>query len=250
MLTEERIQYILKKIKTGGAAHVDLLAKELEVSAMTVRRDLAKLAKSGLIERCHGGALVKGETPYQEKQTSHLEAKMNIARTALRFIDRTATVFLDAGTTTRQLALLLSDWDALTIVTTDLEIALLLKETNIRLIVCGGEVQKKTGSVVGFFANQMLSEMRFDVAFIGTACIDQNYTVLTPTTEKAALKRLIVQNSSAAYLVADSSKFYKRAMTCINVLSDYTGVITDKEFSKTELAAIAENNIAIIHAGG
>ena len=99
---------------------------------------------------------------------------MNIARTALRFIDRTATVFLDAGTTTRQLALLLSDWDALTIVTTDLEIALLLKETNIRLIVCGGEVQKKTGSVVGFFANQMLSEMRFDVAFIGTACIDQN----------------------------------------------------------------------------
>ena len=74
--------------------------------------------------------------------------------------------------------------------------------------------------------------------------------MLTPTTEKAALKRLIVQNSSAAYLVADSSKFYKRAMTCINMLSDYTGVITDKEFSKTELEAIAENNIAIIHAGG
>lgn len=71
-------------------------------------------------------------------------------------------------------------------------------------------------------------------------------SILTPTTEKAELKRLIVKNSQVAYLLADSSKFYKQAVTRINSMSDYTGVITTKKFSKEELKRPAKKNINVI----
>lgn len=246
MLTQERSTYILEKIKNGGAAHVETLAKEAGVSTMTIRRDLTKLAKEGLIERCRGGALLKQETPYREKQSINSEEKIKIAHTAVNLIPKGASVFLDAGTSTWHIASLLTEQKRLTVITTDLEIAHLLKNTKIDLIVCGGEVQKKTGSMLGFFANRMLEDMRFDISFVGTACIDKNFDILTPTTEKAELKRLIVKNSQVSYLLADSSKFYKQAVTRINSMSDYTGVITTKKFSKEELKRLAKKNINVI----
>ncbi|AEE16102.1 DeoR/GlpR family DNA-binding transcription regulator [Treponema brennaborense] len=246
MLERERIQFILEKIKTGKAVHVETLANETNVSTMTIRRDLAKLAKNGLIDRCHGGALLKRETPYQEKQISNLEEKQHIARTALRFVEENSTVFLDAGTTTWQIALLLSEFPSLKVVTADLEIANHLKRSEVQLFVCGGEVQKKTGSMIGWFTNNMLENMRFDVSFIGAPCIDQRFDVLTPTAAKAELKRLIVKNSCSSFLTVDSSKFYKQAMTRINSLADYTGVITTKEFSQSEQQLLLQKNITLI----
>lgn len=248
MLTQERSTYILEKIKNGGAAHVETLAKEAGVSPMTIRRDLTKLAKEGLIERCHGGALLKRETPYREKKTSNADEKIKIAQTAVNLIPEKASVFLDAGTSTWHIAFLLTGRKDLTVITADLEIAHLLKDSQVKLIVCGGEVQKKTGSMLGFFANRMIAEMRFEQCFIGTACIDENFDILTPTTEKAELKRLIVKNSRASYLVADSSKFYKQAMTRINSLSDYTGLITTKKFSREEKENLTKKSVTIIDA--
>lgn len=248
MLTQERSTYILEKIKNGGAAHVETLAKEVGVSSMTIRRDLAKLAKEGLIERCYGGAFLKREIPYREKQSINSEEKIKIAHAAVNLLPKDANVFLDAGTSTWHIASLLTEYKHLTVITADLEIAYLLKDSKVDLIVCGGEVQKKTGSMLGFFANHMIADMRFDVSFIGTACIDTNFDILTPTTEKAELKRLIVQNSRASYLLADSSKFYKQAITRINSLSDYTGVITTKKFSKNEIKDCIQKNITIIEA--
>lgn len=246
MFAQERSTYILEKIKTGGAAHVETLAKEMDVSLMTVRRDLTRLANKGLIKRCYGGALLKQETPYSEKQTINSEEKIKIAYAAMKLIPEEANVFLDAGTSTWHIASLLTEYKHITVVTVDLEIAHLLKNTKVGLIVCGGEVQKKTGSMLGFFTNRMLEDMRFDISFVGTACIDKNFDILTPTTEKAELKRLIVQNSQASYLLADSSKFYKQGITRINSMSDYTGIITTKKFSKEELQILAKKNINLI----
>ena len=116
----ERERYILDKIKTAGSVQVDSLAKELDVSAMTIRRDLTSLKTRGLINRCHGGAIIKQETPYYNKKVSNAAEKCRIANAAIKLINPNDTVFFDAGTTTYQIAQLVADREDVTVITDDL----------------------------------------------------------------------------------------------------------------------------------
>ena len=242
----ERERYILDKIKTAGSVQVDALAKELDVSAMTIRRDLTSLKTRGLINRCHGGAIIKQETPYYNKKVSNAAEKCRIANAAIKFINSNDTVFLDAGTTTYQIAQLIADREDVTVITDDLQIAMMLSQSRTNVYVCGGYIQKTTGCVMGMFAEQIIENFLIDAAFIGTAAIDEDFTVRTPTLEKVALKRKIVENSDRSYLVADRGKFDKRATIKINTLADYTGVITDKKFTEKELTALRKKRINVI----
>lgn len=248
MLQHQRQNHILEQIKILGAIQVEQLAQEMDVSTMTIRRDLTKLAKEGHILRCYGGALQKEEIPYREKKSTNEKAKTLIAHTAKKLIEKENTIFLDAGTTAYYLAVELQTRADLTIVTTDMEIAQLLKNAAPTLILCGGQVQKTTGSLYGFFTNQMITSMRFDIAFVGSACIDEDFNSLTPTIEKAELKQLATKHAKKSYLMVDASKFYKQAMTKINSLSDYTGVITEKKFTSQEKKILFKKNITVINA--
>ena len=242
----ERERYILDKIKTAGSVQVDSLAKELDVSTMTIRRDLTSLKTRGLISRCYGGAIIKQETPYHNKKVSNAAEKCRIAKAAIKLIKANDTVFLDAGTTTYQIALLIADREDVTVITDDVQIAMMLSQSRINVYVCGGYIQKATGCVMGMFAEQIIGNFLIDAAFIGTAAIDEAFTVRTPTLEKVALKRKIAENSDRAYLVADREKFNKRATIKINTLADYTGVITDKKFTEKELITLRKKRINVI----
>ncbi|MDO5522235.1 MAG: DeoR/GlpR family DNA-binding transcription regulator [bacterium] len=246
MLARERQQIIIQKIMESGSVQCEVLAKELDVSLMTIRRDLEKLKQEGCIERFHGGAVLKKETPYMDKQVSNLSDKELIARKAVEYIETGDTVFLDAGTTTYNIAKLIMDRTDLTIVTNDIEIAHLLKESPMEVIVCGGVIQSTTGSMLGMFANEVIRHISINISFLGAASIDNHFFVLTPTMQKSEFKSLVVRNSLLSYLVVDESKFNKRAMLKINHLKDYTGVITNKEFDEREQAGILRMNINVI----
>ncbi len=228
MFAEERRTRIINIIRETGTVQVEQLAKELDVSLMTIRRDLEKLRQEGIIERCHGGAILKREVALQ------MEEKEKIADKCAQYVKRGNTVFLDAGTTTYEIAKRIRDIPSITVITNDLEIAMLLMESDVNLLVCGGNVQKSTGSMLGDFANQMVEELRTEIAFIGAASIDDEYNVLTPTSKKAALKRLICKYANRSYLAVDHTKFGKEALIKVNHLSDYSGVITDKVFGEED----------------
>ena len=134
MLAEERISKIIEIIKNKGAVRVDELARQLDVSLMTVRRDLEKLKNEGILERCHGGAILKKEVSYSEKSTLQIDTKIKIAQRCAKMVRRGNTVFLDAGTTTFEIAKLICDIPSITIVTNDIEIARFLIGTNAKLI--------------------------------------------------------------------------------------------------------------------
>lgn len=246
MLAVERQEIILNKIKLGGSVQCEELAKELDVSVMTIRRDLEKLKQEGSIERFHGGAIAKKEVPYMDKQVKNLDTKELIAREAATYVEPGDVVFLDAGTTTYNIATLLMDRTDITIVTNDIEIAHLLKHSEMEVIVCGGVVQSTTGSMLGSFANEIIRHINIDIAFMGAASIDRNFFVLTPTMAKGEFKSLVMRNSKLSYLVVDDSKFNRHAMLKINHLKSYTGVITNKEFSEEEQIAVKKYNINII----
>ena len=141
---------------------------------------------------------------------------------------------MDAGTTTYEIARRIMNIDNIMIITNDLEIANLVKNSEADLFMCGGSVQKSTGSTYGHYTANMLADFRFDKGFFGAASIDYGFEVTTPTIEKMCLKRETLKHCDEAYLVVDESKFYKRSVVRINHLGDYTAVITNKRFDKKE----------------
>ena len=86
----------------------------------------------------------------------------------------------------------------------------------------------------GHYATEMLKDFKFDVGFFGAASINDEFEVMTPTVDKMWLKRETPKQCRNAYLAVDGSKFDRQAMAKINCLGDYTGVITEKKFSKDE----------------
>ncbi|MDO4311755.1 MAG: DeoR/GlpR family DNA-binding transcription regulator [Eubacteriales bacterium] len=247
MLAAERQATIINLIQENGSVQVDELAKSLQVSPMTIRRDLLKLEENGQIERCHGGAVAKQEMTYADKQTRYTREKSKIAEICSGLVSSGDTVFLDAGTTTYEIARRICNIQGITIVTNDLEIAQIVKNSSAELIVCGGVVQKSTGSMLGYYATQLLKDFRFDVGFFGAASINEKLEVMTPTVDKAFLKREASSRCGKSYLAVDMSKFERQAMVKINCLSDYTGVVTNRVFTPKEQEIIKREKIQIIN---
>lgn len=246
MFAAERQAIIVELIQRNGSVQVDELAKELKVSPMTIRRDLIKLQENNMIERCHGGAVAKQEVTYADKQTSHKKEKELLAGICRPLVSEGDTIFLDAGTTTYEIAKLIKDIRGILIITNDLEIARLLKDSEAELFICGGRIQKETGSMFGRYATQMLADFKFDIGFFGAASINDDFEVMTPTFEKMWLKRYTPAQCAKSYLVVDQSKFGRQAMTRINHLGDYTGIITDKEFTSEEMRRLDALNAVIM----
>lgn len=250
MLPEERYTRIVRILRDHGYAKVEDLAAALQVSEMTIRRDLEKCRESGLLTRTHGGALLatgcRQETDPDDKTAEHAEIKRTIAKICAGMVTDGMSVFLDAGTTTYEIAQAIRGHPCLTVVTNDLRIAHSLLGSEPDLVLMGGWVQKRTGSMMGLIAENIAKNMQFDIAFFGASAISDRLDVMTPNAEKTRFKIQVLENSNTSYLVADHSKFRRRALHRVNNLSDYTGTITDYVFTKGERNIIADKGIAVI----
>ncbi len=242
----ERQDKIIELVSKTGSIQVERLAEILDVSQMTIRRDLDKLKGEGIIERKHGLAVIKEEVTYREKLISRMDEKKMLAKACASLVKSGDTIFLDSGTTIYGIAELIQDIPNLTVITNDIEIGSLLHKSSVELMMCGGFVQKETGSVYGSFANQMMNYVQVGIAFMGAMSIDKRFNILTPTLDKATLKRMIVKNASKSYLVVDQSKFNRKALMKINHMKDYTGVVTTRKFTREEMERIKEQKIHLI----
>lgn len=248
MLVGERRKRLVDIINSTGSVSVETMAVEFGVTPMTIRRDLKVISQDGRITRCHGGAVLKVETDYVEKMSTNHSAKYQIAKEARELVKEGAVLFIDAGTTTYELAMHILDIPNLIVVTNDLKIASKLSEKNENVIICGGQIQKSTGCVMGYYASHMMGEFTFDIGFFGAPSIDDNFNVSCPTIEKAFLKKQLVKQCILSYLLVDAGKFGKSGMNRINSLSEYSGVVTDCRFSSAEKERLVKLNINIIQA--
>lgn len=248
MLAAERYIKILELINRTGSVQVDQLSAILEVSPMTVRRDLEKLQACNKIERCHGGAVIKKEIQFGSKEHDHRNEKIEIAKKCAEYVTPGSSVFLDAGTTTYEIALLIQNVENLTVLTNDLEIAALFKKTDAEIVVCGGHVNKENGRIYGYLANQMIENFHLNIGFFGAGSIDESYNVLTADVDKASFNRLIMEKCQRTFLAIDESKFTSKAMFRINNFKDYTGIITNKIYSQDEMGKMEDLGINLTFA--
>ncbi|MBC5635513.1 DeoR/GlpR transcriptional regulator [Ornithinibacillus sp. BX22] len=236
MQPSERRQWVLEKIELEGKVEIDSLSNELNVSPMTIRRDLDQLEEEGRVIRVHGGAVAArsliAETPFLTKEGRHTEEKRQIAKKALSLVRDGQIILLDSGTTTLEIARLLKVKQDLTVITNDIKIAAELVDSKLKVIVTGGELQNDVGALFGPQTHHFLKNIHADLFFLGAHAIDLQAGIMSPTFEKSLVKQLMMEAAESTWLVADSSKIGERALSKVCDLQSLTGFITNEHISE------------------
>ena len=239
MRTEHRRRQIVRRLYLIGYVEARELAEELGVDPSTIRRDLDALARNGDVQRTHGGARLPADAvdlPYELKQGERTHAKQAIARAATALVRDGDSVALDSGSTTYELATQLCEREQLTIVTNDIRIAQLVRaHPGVRLLVAGGELLRSTYTLFGERTVEFLHDLAVDWAFLGADALDATAITNTNTIE-IPIKRTMLEVARTTVVVADSSKFGRRALVRVAEIAEVDRVISDADLPD-ELAA-------------
>ena len=243
-LTEQRRRRILEELRRHGAVRTVELARAFSVSPMTIRNDLAALARKGLIEKVHGGAVVKepiaAEPSYYEKASRNIEEKRRIGRKAAELIKEGMAVFIGNGTTTMEIVRALKEKPVpnIRVFTNALTHAVELAEIpGIEVYVIGGRLRGISYALVGSLAHRSIEGVYFDIAFLGANGIDSTCGVTIPSLEEAETAANILKHAQQIAIVADHSKFGVVTHGKIVDLTHVDIIITDQRL-ESEIASV------------
>ena len=233
MISEDRTAFILKEIEDRGSVSVVDLAQKLNVSEMTVRRDLVDLEKERLIRRVHGGAVSARGRSFEPslvlRETQNRDEKAIIGKMAADLVADGDSIALDIGSTTLQVAINLIGHHNLTVLTPSLKIAnVLANQPDIRLILPGGIVRHGELSLTGDLARRAVEGLFVDRLFLAVGAIDSRNGLTEYNWDDALVKQAMVQNAKEVILVADSSKFEKVAFARVAPLSAIHMLVTNQ----------------------
>jgi DeoR family transcriptional regulator, aga operon transcriptional repressor len=250
MRQQDRFGVILEHLNRDSSVTVPILAAHLGVSAATVRRDLQALESQQLLTRTHGGAVSSGvlyELPMRYRGGRQLEAKRAIARVAAQLLPPgPASVALNGGSTTTEVARALAGRPALRVVTNALNIAAdLAVRPNIDLVVCGGSARSQSYELVGPLAELTLAHLNVDMAFIGVDGLSLPAGLTTYSEMEAHTDRALVAAADRIVVVTDSSKLGRRAFARICDIRGITDLVTDSNAESEELDAYARAGIRV-----
>lgn len=259
MFVDERHQAILDLLAAEGRVNAADLAERFHTTRETIRRDLTALEASRSLRRVHGGAVPfslrsTAETNLTQRQGHNLAAKSRIARAALDLIsDGGSSLVLDAGSTTHQLAVALSEGPlgetaaaegGLVVATHSLPIAAQLSQVEgLSLEMVGGRLRAITQSAIGHETARRYENLSADVAFVGTNAVTPGFGLSTPDAEEAAVKHAIIEGSKLVVLLADAAKFTDPALNRFARLSEIDVLITDAQPPAALLADLEEADV-------
>ncbi|MGC9100643.1 MAG: DeoR/GlpR family DNA-binding transcription regulator [Caldisericum sp.] len=251
MIYEERAKIILEKLEEKGSVQINDLAKLLNVSEMTIRRDLSRLEHEGLLRRVYGGAVsTRGrsfEPPFIVRETKNKKEKELIGRIAATLVSDGDSIALDVGTTTIEVAKNLSNRHNLTIITPNLHIVnLLANKREIRLILPGGILRSGELSLTGEIAARNLEQFFVDKLFLGIGAIDKDAGLTEYNLDDALIKKALIKNAKEVIVVADSSKFDKVAFSFVASFSNIHYLVSNESPKGSLLEKLKQNNVKIL----
>ncbi|GGR53775.1 DeoR/GlpR family transcriptional regulator of sugar metabolism [Nocardioides luteus] len=244
MLAAERQGKILEAVQRHGAARVADLATLLDVSDMTIRRDLDALAAAGRIDKVHGGATVKrrpstDEPGFEANGGRRVEEKRAIAERALELITPGSAIGLSAGTTTWTLARALPASLDLTVVTNSMHIAEELGKRTTNVILTGG-VRTPSDALVGPIAVASLQSLHLDLVFLGVHGMDVQAGFTTPNLLEAETNRAFVSAGRRLVVLADHTKWSTVGLSSIAPLHEADVIVTDSGIPADGRSMLAE----------
>jgi DeoR/GlpR family transcriptional regulator of sugar metabolism len=241
-----RLTAILTALQKSGAVSVEGLSKELDVSLVTVRRDLDALEGQGLLRRTHGGAVsieplfyepFRNDRSFQAQVEKFAEEKRRIGRAAAGLIKQGEIIALTPGTTTTEVIRGLPLNHGITVVTSTVNVAMeLSKRKDLDIYVTGGHLHGDWFSLVGPTAVQSLSRLLIHVLFIGADGIDARWGVSCCDAEEAQLNSTMVKHAQRRIAVVDHSKFGIVAGWRICATNELDVLVTDSGASDEMVA--------------
>ena len=248
---------IINMLNADGAylSHSEL-GKRFDVSEMTIRRDARLLEQRGLARHVAGGVcLVREPLPendFRLRTERDVDAKCQIAATALRLIAGNSTIALDAGSTVLELARKLTLPYPLTVVTASLPVMWLLGDRpNIELIGLGGLLHPRTQAFAGPATVEALTQIRTDQVFLGASAIRSEGTgngVYEGNTWDSEVKRALIRSADEVILLADSTKFDRTAIAKFGSLSDIDVLVVDDNITSSAVELLTAAGIRVVKA--
>lgn len=243
---------IIAIARREGKVTVEGLVEHFGVTPQTIRRDLAELAYSGELERVHGGAILPSTTVnigYNERRKINQASKVDIARACAKKIPNDCAIFLNIGTTTEAVAAELLNHEGLLVVTNNINIANILSVSDqIDVILTGGQLRRSDGGLIGDLAKNTIDQFRFDYAIIGCSALRQNGDLMDFDMQEVSVSKTIIRQSDHVILVADSSKFDRKAPAFVASMQNISTIVTDKEMPPECAAQCDASGTNIVYA--
>ena len=250
MTKEERQALILELLMQHDSILVTDLATHLNVSSVTIRKDLTDLEREKKLYRNHGKAILID--PYidnrnvSEKEKLYVEEKRLIGMKAANLIAPKDSILIASGTTMHALARSIAPADELTVITASMEVSnILASEKNICIIQLGGILRHSSLSVVGKYAENILADFSCSKLFIGVDGIDLDFGITTTNMMEASLNRVMMQTAQKTIVLADSSKIGRRGFSKIADMEAIDHIITDSKIPPSTALRIEEMGIEL-----
>jgi len=236
-------------IREHGSVQVDQLSGHLQVTPQTIRRDLNQLYEKKLLQRVHGGAVVKDNVEnlgYGARKTLMAEEKYNIARRTAELLPDNSSLFINIGTTTEGVAEFLFDHRGMLVVTNNINVASMLwPAPEIEVMIAGGSIRRGDGGIVGSSAEEFIANFKLDFAIIGCSAIDSDGELFDFDLREVRVTRAIIRQARSVILVADSMKFERRAPVRIGDLSCIETLVTDDGIPPAAVELCRQHDVAL-----
>lgn len=232
MLGVERRELIYRLLLERGSAKVSELAKLYGMGEETIRRDLAKMADGGLIEKIYGGACIPDNMhrvlPIDTRKVMNISAKKKIVSICKGSVNEGNTVFLDGSTTAWQIAKALCALSNLIVISNSTEVAdTFAKSNGIKFIGIGGTMRKRTKTFVGHSTVAAIETYHADIAFICCDGADRLAGITDANEQEAEVRKAMLRQSRIHILAIDSSKIDRTSFSSIAHWDDFHQIITD-----------------------
>jgi len=255
-----RKEFIKRVVTDRGGISVAETARKLDVSEVTVRRYLEELEKEGILIRTYGGAVktqnnISAEFLFKKKTGRNLKEKRAIARTAFKFVNQGESIFIDAGTTTLELARCIRENRLkITVATTSLPIASELADTEtVKLLLLGGFLRRELFDLFGPFTIGELKHLTCNQAFLGVDGISFRDGLTTTDSVTALIEETVMERSRVINILADHTKIGHVALIPygnIKSMNKTRRLIIDRKVSSGEIRKLQKLGLKVVLAQG
>ena len=245
----ERREVIRARVVDQGSVRIDDLAAEFAVTVMTIHRDLNVLEEQGWLRKVRGGATVDAsaliDTTVRHRLTVMVQAKREIARSALPFVDAAESIILDDSTTALELARLLPGRGSRTVITNALmAINALSGAADIDLVALGGNYRHQYEAFYGPQVHEAIAKLRADVLFMSTTAVVDGH-LYNKSHETILIRQALMESAARRILLVDHAKFSRRAVHQLAALTDFDAVVVDSGIDAHELAAMRADGVNV-----
>ncbi len=251
MNPKERRAYILEKVRQEKIATISELSKIFNVSLQSIRKDVTYLCTIGYLRRTYGGVEMpksRENISYETRKIIHYDEKNKIAKLIAKEIPNNSSLFFSIGTSPEIVAKELLNHKNLKIFTNNINVALTCCDNpTFEITLNGGKLRNKNRDILNSDISSFFSKYSVDFGIFGVGAIEEDGSLLDFTNEEILAREAIKKYSKKSYLLADSSKFTRKAYIRSGNISDINSFFCDKKPPLNICKILKENNVKLFY---